>query len=99
MYNLQGLITKNISNASSMFERLSYVGTNFANYNTNGYKNIRFEQILSDDGLVNGVKRTDYTQGGMKLTGNQYDVALKEEGFIPVVSQVPVGQDFPSLLL
>ncbi len=87
MYNLQGLITKNISNASSMFERLSYVGTNFANYNTNGYKNIRFEQILSDDGLVNGVKRTDYTQGGMKLTGNQYDVALKEEGFIPVVSQ------------
>ena len=30
MYNLQGIIRKNINNASSMFERLGYVGTNFA---------------------------------------------------------------------
>ena len=30
MYNLQGIIRKNINNASSMFERLGYVGNNFA---------------------------------------------------------------------
>ncbi|MGN1152467.1 MAG: flagellar hook-basal body protein [Candidatus Gastranaerophilaceae bacterium] len=86
MYNLQGMIRKNINNSSSMFERLNYVGTNFANYNTNGYKSLRFEQILSDDGYVNGVVRTDHEAGGMKITGNPYDVAIKGQGFIPVVS-------------
>jgi len=86
MYNLQGLVRKSINNSSSMFERLSYVGTNFANYNTNGYKSIRFEQILSDDGYVNGVIRTNHESGDLKITGNPYDVAIKGQGFIPIVS-------------
>ena len=86
MYNMQGIIRKNINNASSQFERLGYVGTNFANYSTNGYKAVRFEQMLSDDGYVHGAVRTDYQKGSMKITGNPYDVAIDGEGFIPVVS-------------
>ena len=86
MYSIQGIIRKNINNASSMFERLGYVGTNFANYSTNGYKAVRFEQMLSDDGYVSGALRTDYQTGSMKVTSNPYDVAIDGEGFIPIVS-------------
>ena len=66
MYNMQGIIRKNINNASSQFERLGYVGTNFANYSTNGYKAVRLEQMLSDDGYVHGAVRTDYQKGSMR---------------------------------
>ena len=90
MYSIQGIIRKNINNASSMFERLGYVGTNFANYSTNGYKSVRFEQMLSDDGYVTGTLRTDYQNGSLKVTSNPYDVAIDGEGFIPIVS--PEGE-------
>ena len=90
MYSIQGIIRKNINNASSMFERLGYVGTNFANYSTNGYKAVRFEQMLSDDGYVTGALRTDYQKGSMKVTANPYDIAIDGEGFIPIVS--PEGE-------
>ncbi|MBQ3311085.1 flagellar hook basal-body protein [bacterium] len=86
MYSIQGIIRKNVNNASSMFERLAYVGSNYANYNTNGYKAVRFEQMLSEDGYVSGVVRTDYKNGALKMTSNPYDVAIDGEGFIPIVS-------------
>ncbi len=86
MYSIQGIIRKNINNASSMFERLGYVGSNFANYSTNGYKAVRFEQILSEDGYVSGVVRRDFQNGSLKVTSNPYDIAIDGEGFIPIVS-------------
>ncbi|MGN0018470.1 MAG: flagellar hook-basal body complex protein [Candidatus Gastranaerophilaceae bacterium] len=86
MYSIQGIIRKNINNASSMFERLGYVGSNFANYSTNGYKAVRFEQILSEDGYVSGVVRRDFQNGSLKVTANPYDIAIDGEGFIPIVS-------------
>lgn len=86
MYNLQAIIRKGSNNSISQFERLGYVGNNFANFSTNGYKNIRFEQIMDENGYVSGVERSDQTQGLLRLTGNPYDVALTGPGFIPVTS-------------
>lgn len=86
MDNLQGIIRKSIVNAQTQFDKLGYIGTNFANYSTNGYKSARFEQMLTEDGYLTGAVRTDYTQGAVQITSNPYDVAIKGEGFIPVTS-------------
>lgn len=86
MYNMQGIISKNINNASSQFERLSYVGNNFSNFSTNGYKSVRFEQFMDEGGYVNGTVRTNHEASSLKSTGNPYDVAIDGPGFIPVVS-------------
>lgn len=90
MKNIQGIVTKSINNALTQFERLGYVGDNFANYSTNGYKTVRFEQMLSEDGYLKGAIRSDYSQGSVQITGNPYDIALTGDGFIPVTS--PSGE-------
>ena len=87
MYNLQAIIRKGINNSNIQFERLGNVGQNFANFGTTGYKNVRFEQFLTEDGYVTGTKRTDCTQGALKITNNPYDIAIKGTGYIPVVSE------------
>lgn len=86
MNNLQGIIRKSINNTNLQFDKLGYIGNNFANYSTTGYKNVRFEQMLSEDGYLTGTVRTDYGQGSIQLTGNPYDVAINGVGFIPVTS-------------
>lgn len=90
MDNLQGIIRKSINNTNNQFDRLGFVGNNFANYTTNGYKNVRFEQMLGEDGSLTGVVRTNYAQGSIQVTGNPYDVAIDGAGFIPVTS--PTGE-------
>lgn len=87
MYNLQGIIRKGINNSSIQFHRLGFVGNNFANFGTTGYKNVRFEQFLTDDGSMSGVERTNFAQGALKITNNPEDVAIDGIGFIPVVSE------------
>lgn len=87
MYNLQGIIRKSMNNATSQFDKLGYVANNLANYNTNGYKSVRFEQMLKEDGYLTGAIRTDYEQGSIQITSNPYDIAIKGEGFFPVVSE------------
>lgn len=86
MISLQAIIRKGVNNATSQFDRLGYVANNLANYNTNGYKSVRFEQMLKEDGYLNGALRTDYAQGSVRITSNPYDVAIQGVGFIPVVS-------------
>lgn len=90
MYNMQAIIRKSINNTTTQFDRLGYVANNLANYNTNGYKNVRFEQMLNEDGYLTGAIRTDYSQGSMQITSNPYDVAINGPGFIPVTS--PTGE-------
>lgn len=90
MKNIQGIVTKSINNALTQFERLGYVGDNFANYSTNGYKSVRFEQMLSEDGYLTGAIRTDYAQGSVQITSNPYDIAITGDGFIPATS--PTGE-------
>lgn len=90
MYNLKGIIRKSMNNATTQFDRLGYIANNFANYSTTGYKSVRFEQMLNEDGYLTGAVRTDYSQGSIQITSNPYDVAIKGDGFIPVVS--PTGE-------
>lgn len=90
MYSMQAVFRRGINNATTQFDRMGYVANNLSNQNTNGYKSVRFEQMLSEDGYLNGAIRTDYKQGGVRITNNPYDIALNEEGFIPVVS--PEGE-------
>lgn len=86
MNNLQGIIRRSINNATTQFDKLGYIGNNFANYSTNGYKGMRFEQMLNENGYLTGAIRTDYKQGSIKITSNPYDVAIAGDGFIPVTS-------------
>lgn len=90
MENLQGIIRKSINNATTQFDKMGYIGNNFANYSTNGYKSVRFEQMLNENGYLTGAVRTDYSQGSTQITSNPYDVAIKGDGFIPVTS--PEGE-------
>ena len=90
MISLQAIIRRGVNNATSQFDRLGYVANNLANYNTNGYKSVRFEQMLKEDGYLNGALRTDYAQGSVRITSNPYDVAVDGVGFIPVFS--PSGE-------
>lgn len=92
MNNLQGIIRKSINNTEIQFDKLGYIGNNFANYSTTGYKNVRFEQMLSEDGYLTGAVRTDYAQGSIQLTGDPYDIAINGVGFIPVTSPNGVVQ-------
>jgi len=90
MYNMQAVIRKSINNTTIQFEKLGYIANNLANYNTVGYKTNRFEQILREDGYVDGAIRTNAAQGSIKISKNPYDIAIQGEGYIPVVS--PEGE-------
>lgn len=90
MTTIQGVVRQCINNTHTQFERLGYVATNFANYSTNGYKCVRFEQMLDENGYLTGVERTSVKQGSVQITGNPYDIALKDDGYIPVTS--PEGE-------
>lgn len=87
MYSFQAIVRRNINNITQQFERLGYVGNNLTNYNTHGYKSVNFEQMLSEDGYLQGAIRSDYAQGSIMVTSNPYDVAINGTGFIPVVSE------------
>lgn len=90
MFTLQGIIRKSLNNTQTQFDKMGYIANNFANYSTNGYKAVRFEQMLNDNGYLAGAIRTDYSQGSIQITSNPYDIAIKGDGFIPVVS--PTGE-------
>ncbi len=87
---MQGIVRKSVNNSINQFERLGYVANNLANLNTRGYKNVSFEQMLKEDGYLTAAIRTDFKQGSIQVTSNPYDVAIKGNGFIPVVS--PEGE-------
>ena len=86
MNNLQGIIRKSVNNVTNQWEKLGYVANDLANYNTRGYKSVRFEQMLKEDGYLTGAIRTDYKQGSVQITSNPFDVAVIGAGFIPVFS-------------
>ena len=90
MYNMQAVIRKSINNTTMQFERLGYIATNMANYNTAAYKTSRFEQFIREDGYVDGAIRTHALKGSIKVTNNAMDIAIDGEGYIPVVS--PEGE-------
>ena len=86
MYNMQAVVRRSINNATMQFEKLGYIANNMANYSTPAYKTNRFEQILREDGYLDGAIRTNAMQGDLRISKNPYDVAINGEGYIPVVS-------------
>lgn len=87
MSTLQGIINKGIINSELQFEKMAYISTNVSNYNTNGYKGVRFEQMVSENGYLSGVARTDFRPGAIQRTDRELDIALDGYGFIPVTSK------------
>lgn len=87
MYNMQAVVRKSINNATIQFDRLGYISNNLANYNTAAYKTMSFEQLLREDGYVDGAIRRNYLQGSIRVSSNPFDIALTGEGYIPVVSE------------
>jgi len=90
MYTMQGIVRKGINNATVQMDRLGGIANNIANYTTNGYKSITFEQVLREDGYLMNTTRSNFATGSTRATNNPYDVALTDIGFIPVVS--PEGE-------
>ena len=86
MHNLQAIIRKSVNNVTNQWDRLGYVANDLANFNTHGYKSVRFEQMLDEDGYLTGAIRTDHRNGSIQITSNPYDVAITGPGFIPVIS-------------
>lgn len=89
-YNLQGIVRKASTNLTVEFDRLAYATQNFANVNTNGYKSVRFEDVIDADGSVHGVERIDCKTGDYLITNNPLDIALQGAGYIPVTT--PQGE-------
>ena len=85
-YNLQGIVRKASVNITTEFDRLAYTAQNIANINTNGYKAVRFEDIIDADGSVHGFERTNMKTGEFLLTKNPLDVAIQGAGYIPVTT-------------
>lgn len=86
MTTIHGIINKGVVNAELQFEKMGYVSTNVSNYNTNGYKTVRFEQMLDESGYLKGYARTDFSQGAIQRTAREFDIAIDGMGFIPVTS-------------
>lgn len=85
-YNLQGIIRKATTNMTVEFDRMAYITQNFANVNTNGYKAVRFEDVIDADGSVHGIERIDTKTGDYLITNNPLDIALQGAGYIPVTT-------------
>lgn len=87
MTTLQGIINRGIVNAELQFEKMGYISTNVSNYNTYGYKAVRFEQMLDENGYLSGVERTDFSPGSIQRTDRDFDIAIDGIGFFPVTSE------------
>ena len=84
MATIQGSISRLVDNSSAMFESLSYVSSNIANYSTDSYKSPRFEAYMTPDGLVQGRVRVDHTPGSLVATYRELDTSIDGIGYIPI---------------
>ena len=68
----------------SLTQQLKFetVANNMANINTNGFKKniISFNEALK----MNSISKIDFTQGPVRYTGNELDVALDSKGFFKI---------------
>jgi len=68
----------------SLTQQLKFetVANNMANMNTNGFKKniISFNEALE----MNSISKIDFTQGPVRYTGNELDVALDSKGFFKI---------------
>ena len=92
-----GALWTGISGLASQQQALDNESNNIANVNTIGYKasRISFADQMYQDRIGKGSTVLDaeklYTQGGTKLTGVNYDMALYGDGFFSVVNKNTLG--------
>ena len=92
-----GALWTGISGLSSQQQALDNESNNIANVNTIGFKasRISFADQMYQDRIGKGSKILDaeklYTQGNLKLTGVNYDMALSGDGFFTVVNTRTAG--------
>ncbi|WP_206423282.1 flagellar hook-basal body complex protein [Arcobacter peruensis] len=92
-----GALWTGISGLSSQQTALDNESNNIANVNTVGYKSSRisFADQMYQDSIGKGSKVLDaeklYTQGNLKLTGVDYDMALSGDGFFTVADKSASG--------
>lgn len=86
-YNLQGIIRRNVHNTLTQFDRMGYYSENISNWSTTGYKAVRFEEVLGENGYSKAVIRTDHSNGGIQVTKAPLDVAIDGAGFIPITTE------------
>lgn len=92
-----GALWTGISGLASQQKALDNESNNIANVNTIGYKasRISFADQMYQDRIGKGSTVLDaeklYTQGGTKLTGVNYDMALYGDGFFSVVNKNTLG--------
>jgi flagellar basal-body rod protein FlgG len=70
--------------STKSYELLDTVSQNLGNYNTYGYKAVRFDQYMRPDGNVDEIKRVDTSQGPIGLTNRELDVAINGPGYMQV---------------
>ncbi|WP_136807873.1 flagellar basal-body rod protein FlgF [Desulfosediminicola flagellatus] len=85
-----------VAGAVSREQSIANISANLANVNTNGYKRtgMSFESLLRGERQTQEAKGinynrvrqniTDLTQGGVRETGNPYDLAIAGDGFFKV---------------
>jgi flagellar basal-body rod protein FlgG len=81
---LQNIMKVAADNGTKQFSVLEQVTNNIANLNTPGYKVRRFDQYMMPDGRLEGVQRTDTSQGPIMVTKREMDVAIEGEGYFSV---------------
>ena len=92
-----GALWTGISGLSAQQKALDNESNNIANVNTVGYKasRISFADQMYQDRIGKGSLVLDseklYTQGGTKLTGVNYDMALDGDGFFTVINKNTIG--------
>ncbi|QKF68066.1 flagellar hook protein, epsilonproteobacterial variant [Arcobacter venerupis] len=92
-----GALWTGISGLASQQKALDNESNNIANVNTIGYKasRISFADQMYQDRIGKGSTVLDaeklYTQGGTKLTGVNYDMALNGDGFFTVMKSSTSG--------
>lgn len=72
------------NNTMKQFESLDKITHNIANFNTSGYKAVRFEQYVNGYNEMSGATREDYSQGQLMVTNRELDLGINGPGFLSV---------------
>ncbi len=93
-----GAMFNGLSGLDTFQKALNTQSNNIANVNTVGYKSdvTQFSDLMYQDGVGKGsavaTVTKNYTQGNLRITGNDYDVALEGNGFFHVASLIDPDQ-------
>lgn len=89
-----GAMFNGLSGLDTFQKALNTQSNNIANVNTVGYKSdvVQFSDLMYQEGVGKGSSvatvTKNYEQGNLRITGNDYDVALEGNGFFHVSSLI-----------